>query len=288
MAFPPAGGGMCSAGFQYEQGGSGLTFIGGQRVPFNGSRNTGVVGAKILLQTDIIAWGSGDFTGPAAFQNSGGSVALPNAVTQFPYYQTRWVATVTGIAPLPVPVNAAFPSPPSVLTAAFMNTNIRDTVNFLICPPVMEAEYDAGTAPLASATTFPQPGGQFKMDTINVDNYVAYSGSTGNWTAPVSGIYYCYAQAAMTAAAGGQALAAGLTVTSGNYNSGGTFTMWGGAQAAAPSVLNCAVVRRRLRLNAGDTVSNTGWYRDSAAASAILSGVSAPWTTRFITVWEGA
>lgn len=288
VAFPSAGAGACSAGIQYETAGGALTFTGGQFVPFNGSRNTGVVAARLLPQTDIVQFGFGDFTGPGAFQNSGATITLPNAATQFPYYQTRWVSAFAGTDFLPVPVNAAFPSPPSVLTGAFMNTNIRDTINYLIYPPIMEAQYNGGTATLASAASFPQPGVQFRMDTVNVDNYLAYSTGTGNWTAPAAGIYYCYAQTALTAAAGAQATATGLTVTSANYNGGAKFTMWGGAQSMLPSKINCSVARRRIRLNAGDTVSNTGYYRDSASAAAVLAGVATQWTTRFLTVWEGA
>jgi hypothetical protein len=286
MAFP-SGSVMCSAGIQAVSGGGSQIFYGCQRAPFT-SRNTGLAGAKLLLQSDIIGWGSGDFLGPAAWQNSGSTITLVNAASQFPYFSAKWVNAGSGVAPLAVPVNAAFPSPPTPLSASFMNTNITNAVNFLAYPPVMEAQYNAGVATLASATSFPQPGPQFKMDTINADTYSAYSTSTGNWTAPVAGIYYCYAQAALGCAAGAQALAAGLTVTSANYNSGSTFTMWGGAQTPTVSTTNCAIVRRRLRLNAGDVVSNTGYYRDSSAASATIDGIAAQWTTRFITVWESA
>lgn len=283
----PSGSGMCSAGFSAVAGGGSQTFFGCQRVPFNGSRNTGIVGAKIFTQVDIIAWGSGDFMTAAAWQNSGGTITLVNAATQFPYFSAKLVSCGVSTG-LPVPVNAAFPTPPTALSATFMNTNVRDTVKFLASPPVMEAQYNTGTATLASATSFAQPGPHFTMDTVNVDTYSAYSTGTGNWTAPVAGVYYCYGQVALGVAAGAQAMAAGLSVTSLNYNSGSTFTMYGGCQTPTVSTTNCAVVRRRLRLNAGDTVSITGFYRDSAAASAVIDGVTAQWTTRFLTVWESA
>lgn len=283
----PSGSGMCSAGVSAVAGGGSQAFYGGQRVPFNGSRNTGIVCAKLFAQVDVIAWGSGDYMTAAAWQNSGSTVTLVNASTQFPYFSCKLVSAGLQTS-LPAPVNAAFPTPPTALTAAFMNTNVRDTINFLASPPVMEAQYNTGTATLASATSFPQPGPHFIMDTVNYDTYSAYSTSTGNWTCPVAGVYYCYSQLALGTAAGAQCLASGLTVTSANYNSGSTFTMWGGAQTATVSTTNCAVARRRLRLNAGDTVSNTGFYRDSGGTAGVIAGVAAQWTTRFLTVWESS
>ena len=42
--------------------------------------------------------------------------------------QARWVAQLTGTAPLPVPAALAWPAPPQFITSAFLNTAIRDTV----------------------------------------------------------------------------------------------------------------------------------------------------------------
>lgn len=285
VAFPSASAGTCSAGVQYQSAGGSLTFAGGQREFLSPSKGTMVTSAKLVAQTNIIGWGSGDFTGLCAFQNSGGPLPLPDFVSQFSYYSTRWVSSHFGSEPLSVPANAAFPSPPALLTAAFMNANVRDAVSFLSFPPVMEAQYNAGTATIATAATFPVNGPTLTMDTVNADNYGAYSGAT--WTAPVSGVYYCYSQIALSCPASAVSLAGGIIVTSVNYNGGARFTVWGGAQLAAPSQVNCAIVRRRMRFTAGDTVSNTGYYRDTGAATATILGPG-QWITRLIVVWESA
>jgi hypothetical protein len=286
-AFPPAGSSLCSAGFQFSSGGGVLVNVGCQRALANATRNIQVGGSFLVAQSTITGWGTGDYVGAAAWQNTGASEDLINATAQFPAMSARWVGALTGTEPLPVPTNPAFPSPPAPLGFAFMNANVRDGISFLAYPPLFEASYAAGTATLASATSLPSTGALLKMDSVGIDTYGAYSTSTGKWTAPVAGIYYWYAQTSLATAAGALALASGATVTSPNYSAGTAQTMWGGGMQAATSTTNVAIWRRRLRLNAGDTVSCSGWYRDSAAAAATVVG-SGQWQTRILSVWEGA
>jgi len=284
IAYPGLSSGMVAAVIQTVSGGGGLTFIGGQRVPPRASpRNNQPYAAFLLAQTQILGWGNGDFVGPAAFQNTGGAVTLVNLSNQFPWFSARLVSQGT-TSSLPVPPLTTFPSPPTVLSSTFMNTNVRDTVKFLVNPPVFQAFY-SNSASLASQTTLPATGTLLGMNNTYVDNYTTFSGTV--WTAPVAGIYFCYAQVALTTNTGAQAMAAGLTVTSSNYNSGTTFTYWGGTQGCLSSTTNVAVTKRRLRLNANDTLSLAGFYRDSGAAAATVLG-AAPWQTTMFTVWESA
>jgi hypothetical protein len=51
---------------------------------------------------------------------------------------------------LAVPANAAWPVPPTQITTTWLNANIRDTVNFLVNPPIFKITYTAGSATLAS------------------------------------------------------------------------------------------------------------------------------------------
>lgn len=202
--------------------------------------------------------------------------------------------TTVGISPALAHSHAGGVAVP--VSAAFMNKNVRDAVNFLINPPVMEYQYNAGTATLASQSVVPSPPGgpgtTIGLGTKVVDNYSAFNNTSNTWTAPAAGLYYCYGQVALQQGAGGTAvsLAAGLTVTSANYNSGTAVTIWGGTQDAyaAASFVNCAIVRRRLRLNAGDTVQLAGFQNDSATAAATIQGTATNWTSRLITVWQAA
>lgn len=178
------------------------------------------------------------------------------------------------------------------VSAAFMNRNVRDTINFLTYPPIMEAYYLAGTASLASQASLPAVGHVIPCDTTTVDNYGAYSTSSHTWTAPVAGTYWCYVQSHQSMNTTSVALAAGLTITSLNYNSGTQFTWWGGTQAAfaGAGAGNCVVTRRRLRLNAGDTIQPAAFQNDSGsnAVTQDYVGGSSVSESRMIIVWRGA
>ena len=195
------------------------------------------------------------------------------------------MSALTGTEPLPVPSNPAWPTPPSYVTSAFANTNIRDAIRFLTYPPIMEYSTNAG-ASLASSASLPTTGTTVALPTQTVDNYGAFSTSTNTWTAPVAGRYFCYGCVAVVSGAHAVALAAGLTVTSANYNGGTTFTIWGGTGTANISAASGQIVRKMLRLNAGDTIQLAAAQNDSTSASVTYAtGVSNP---RLITAWQGA
>ena len=178
------------------------------------------------------------------------------------------------------------------VSSAFANTAIRDLVRRLVFPPVCEAYYNAGTQSLAQQAALPAVGTTVQLDTTRVDNYAAFNTSTHTWTAPFGGTWWAYFQCHQSMNTTSLALAAGLTVTSANYNAGTQVTLWGGAQAAFAGAAagNCAVVRRRLRLNAGDTVLPAAFQHDSGAAATTLDVVTgaAVSESRLIMCWAGA
>jgi hypothetical protein len=277
--------------------GGALTTWAGQRLPCSGTagRRAQPAAAKLILMGDVGSFGgSNDYASLVLNQTSGAAQNTYSAGSQVPRLQLRWVCAAAGTPGLITPANPLWPVPPAYITSAFLNANVRDTINFLIYPPVMEAFYQAGTQSLASQSGLPAVGTTVGLDTAYFDNYAAFNTATHTWTVPAgcAGAYWCYGQAEMSAAATCLDLAAGLTVTSANYNSGTAFTMWGGAQAAFPGGQNCAITRRLLRLNAGDTVTLAAFQRDSAAAPAALDydtgGGFSIKASRLITTWAGA
>jgi hypothetical protein len=285
------GNGTLSAEIGGVQNGGSLTYYGGQRAGSNSGRVTGVTCAKLMQMVSVGTFGAGDYISAGVFQSSGNSQDLLNAAGQFPYLSARWVSALAGTQPLIVPTNDAWPSPPAVLGHVFVNKNVRDTINFLIYPPIGEWVQSA-TQNLASQSSVPATGttiglGSVALNPAVVDNYGAYNQTSNVWTAPVAGVYYAYGQLGLTTGSNAVSLGAGLTVTSPNYNSGSAFTIWGGTQAAVASSVQCASVRRRLRLSAGDTISLAGFQKDSGSASNALN-TTGSWLSRLILVWECA
>jgi hypothetical protein len=271
------------------QNGGSSTSYGGARIAASSSFNYQAAAAKLMLmeQAGTFNGADNDYIFAAVQQDNAASSAQPlfQSVGAFPYLSCRWVSALSGIQPLAVPANPSWPVPPSYVTSAFMNTNVRNAVNFLIYPPIMEAVRTVGGGSLASVTTPPTVGATVNCDTETVDNYNAYANPT--WTAPVGGVYYCYGCVAVNTGANAVSLGAGLTVTSANYNSGTQITLWGGTITSVPSSEAAAVVRKRLRFNAGDTVLLAAMQNDSGAAAVTYSGSSA-FEPRLIIVWESA
>lgn len=285
-----AGAGTMGVSVAANIGGAGGVVFGGERVPNSSAtpQRAFPVAAKLVEMTNTGTYGgaTNDFLFASVFQDSGASQPLYPGTNRFPYVTVQWVGASSGTTGLPVPPLAVSPSP---ITSAYLNANVRDTINFLLYPPLLEYQYNAGTQSLASQSTLPAVGTTLPLGSKIVDNYSAYNSSTFTWTAPVAGVYWCYNVAAMAGAATILALASGLTVTSSNYNSGSPVTLWGGTRTAfAGTRIQAVACRRRIRLNAGDTVSPAGWQHDSAAAAATVAGNSNEWQSRLIIVWRNA
>jgi hypothetical protein len=222
--------------------------------------------------------GSGDSIGFTALQETGSSITLGSSSTLLPYVSIRWVAATAGTTSLPVPVNAAWPVPPSYITSAFMNTNVRDTINFLIYPPICKAYYAPGSLSLPSQA-FPAAT-PLNLNATSVDNYGGYTtGASGGYTAPVAGNYFCYGQFTLINNTSSTGYCCGLRVNSGTVQWGdsifkGSDTSGGGAQ-----------VGKRLRLNAGDFVQVMACQGTGAS---IPYSTNTSYQTRAIFVWEGA
>lgn len=297
--FYTGGAGAVTTGIGLSSAGGPVTTWYGQRLPASGTpgqlSQTAV--AKLIPLTTVGAHTSPtDYAQLIANQNSGASRTTLTTGGQVPVLQLQWVAAVSGTVGLTAPANPAWPIPPAFVTSAFLNANIRDTISALVCPPIMEAYYAAGSQPLASQSGLTTVGTAVGLDTRFADNYSAFNTSTSVWTVPAGwgGVYWCYGQCHQAMNATSVALAAGLTVTSANYNGGSPVTLWGGggAQAAfaGAGAGNCAIARYRLRLNAGDTVQLAAFQNDSGAAATTLDfvGGSSVSESRLITIWRSA
>jgi len=286
-----SGGGVFTSYVGLSQGGGAPVYISGMYVPTAGTPgNNQCISAKLIQFTSTGNYGgsANDYAVAAASQTStNATISTRITINQYPTLQLRWCGTGASTAGLIVPTNDTWPSPPSYVTSAFLNKNSRDACDFLLGPPVMEA-YDSGTAQtLGSQAAVPVTGTTIKCDAVTVDNSGAFSTGAFTWTAPYGGLYYCYGQLGLTMSANALGLAAGLTITSGNYNGGTKFTMWGGSQQAfsAGGFLSAAIVQKRLRLAAGDTVSLAGWQATSGGAGA---AVQQTYATRLICCWLAA
>lgn len=282
------GSGNVAVAIQGQEGAGPLTTYCGQSMPNSGtgSRYNQPSAAKLLAFSVAGSYGApaNNYVQGAVYQTSGTQQTCLTTSTRYPQFQVQWVSDLTGTSGLQVPDNDTWAEPPAPVTSAFLSKNIRDTIGFLAFPPVAEM-YLAGSQTLASQTSLPSPGSAVSLDTAYIDTYSAFNTSTHTWTAPVPGTYWCYGQAPVTGGSGAVSVACGLTLTSALYNGGTTFTIWGGAQVASTSSseVNCAVVRRLLRLNAGDTLQLAA-YQDGATTPLLQAG--GEWQCRMIVIWR--
>jgi len=218
--------------------------------------------------------GSGDYVQFDAFQNTGSSVNLVSAATQLPTASARWVCALSGTSPLPVPPLAAVPSP---ITSAWLNANVRDTIKYLIYPPVLRAVYAPNATTLAS-TAFPGSSSA-PLNSLNIDNYGGFNTSTNTYTAPIAGRYLIAGQVNFASNTGAGSYRCGI-----NYNTGNP-TQWGDVTTKLSDTTGGgAGVVKRLRLNAGDTIRLAAGQDTGAAVTYNSSSVA---QTRLVMVWEG-
>lgn len=218
--------------------------------------------------------GSGDYVQFDALQTSGGSVNLVSAATQLPAGSARWVCAVSGTQPLPVPPLTAVPSP---ITHAWLNADVRDTIEYLIYPPILRAIYTAGSTTLPSQSL--PAGTACPLNTITIDNYGAFNASTFTYTAPVAGRYLVAGQVNLAASAASTSYKCGVNVN------GGT-TQWGDdVNKVSDSTGGGAGVVKRLRLSANDTVQ---LFASQGSGGAVAFNANAANRTRLVVVWEGS
>lgn len=257
-----------------------VSTVTGEMHPVGNNRNPGVIVADVLA---LNAPGAVDTAGVgvlglACSQNSGSQVNLDGAgSTLLPRLSVRWACALNGTAPLPVPANPSWPVPPSYIDQSWLNPNIRDAINFLCFPPLLRYTYRAGTYSMPSGS-FPN-GTLVPLDTLTVDNYSGWSASQGVYTAPVSGIYYCYGQVVFAASSNSGTYSTGFSVNGGQ-------AQWGKAVQTAPTGQGVSVAAvKRIRVTAGQTIALMGAQSTGSHLQVVGSGQP---VTKLICLWESA
>lgn len=270
-----------AAGFKATTGGVSVPAVRGQLLLMGSGKNPVPQACDLIEQTVTgPPGGTGDGIYMTGLQTSGGTLNSSATGSKVPYMSVRWVCAISGTATLGVPANAAWPVPPSYVTALELNTGIRDTIRFLTYPPVCKAYYTAGSATIPNQV-FPA-GTVVPLNTILVDNYNGFvTGGSGGFSAPVAGVYCLYAQVNYaSSSATSTAYSAGLSVN-------GAAIQWGDStfKFAADSTGGGAVVRKRIRLAYNDFVQ---FYAQQSSGGALALNTSVGNQTRFIAVWESA
>jgi hypothetical protein len=208
----------------------------------------------------------------------GGSLGLD-------YYQGNPVSpmaetvTITSVASLTIGISAtSYPhggtaSPGNVaipVSAAFMNQQVRDVCNFLAYPPMARMR---GSSQSLSAQTFPAAT-QINLTTVTLDNFSGWNASSHEYVFPVAGVYYVFGQVPFQAAVNNYSV--GISVN------GGTI-QWGDSLRSQTSLLSCPVVRKHIRVNAGDAVT---LQANVAGSGVTLENVSNSYATLLV-IWRG-
>ena len=250
---------------------------GPQRGPLTlcGSTHPPIPTAIDLIEMTVTGppGGSGDYVQFDAFQGSGSTINLVNTSTFFPTASARWVCAISGTQPLPVPPLTAVPSP---ITSAWLNANIRDTIRYLIYPPIVRAFYSNTGSTLASGT-FPA-GISAPLNSETVDNYNAFNTTTHTWTCPLAGRYLVAGQVNLNSSTGTTGYCCGVSVN------GGTVQWGDSTYKVSDTTGGGAGFCRRMRFSQGDTLQLMACQGSGSAIQWNNSGTN---PTRLITVWEG-
>ena len=182
----------------------------------------------------------------------GGTIALDagNAAEEAVTVASAFGQTVDiSACAYPHPVSAPVAVP---VSAAWMNQQVRDKINFLSCRPIARLTSQGTSQTLASqswpagtAVTFSNPAASGYRD---VDNFGGWTSFNANqYVFPVSGTYYLYGQVYLADASSPVLVSAGLSVN------GGT-VWWGDRTLSAGNTADgvCATVRRVVRVQAGE------------------------------------
>jgi hypothetical protein len=248
----------------------------GQQTPLQTTFNP----FEIVVELQKLDPATNDTVSLAGFQTTAGTVPTLAGSGRYSTLNVLWATTTTAptawSTSLPVPANAPF-SDTTEITGAFLNTNIRDTVNFLTFPPVCRLQR-TGSVQLAS-TTFPA-GTAVPFSGFTIDNWGGWNGTT-RYTFPRAGLYFVYGQVNFLNDTTGTDRACGLRVN------GGT-TQWGSTEGAANSTLgHISVACQLIRAAATDYVEVMG-YSNSTVSGGITIGGAASGTSKMIVMWMSA
>jgi hypothetical protein len=259
------GGGSASAfscGFSCSTVNAGATAYGAR------TASTGASGVVTPRVVDLIPMITSSVTAVIARQETGSTLTLDNTSTTLPVVCMRWVCAATGTAGLPVPPLATCPTP---ITSAWLNANIRDTVNFLIYPPAFRGRLTSGSIATGTQTAV-------SLNAVDFDNYSAYSGGGAGYVAPVSGRYLVAGQVNYAASSSSAIYSCGVSVAGTPYW-GGIVPFSGSSLAAGASVV------KRVRVTAGQLIQLI--VAQSSGGSLSINTAAAT-QTRMVIAWEGA
>ena len=200
-----------------------------------GGINAGATSMTVIANTGMVA---------------GGSLGLDYYEGQAvsPMAETVTISSVTGLT---IGISAtSYPhggtnSPGYVavpVSAAFMNQQVRDVVNYLAYPPMLRVH---GSTQSLTTQTFPAST-QINLTTVTLDNFSGWNGTSHEYVFPQSGVYYVYGQVPFQAAINNYS--AGISIN------GGT-VQWGDSIRTQTSLINCATVRKTVRVTAGQTLT---------------------------------
>jgi hypothetical protein len=160
------------------------------------------------------------------------------------------------------------------VSAAFMNQQVRDCINFLAYPPICRLTNAASTQTVESQT-FPA-GTPVTFTVLTVDNFRGWN-SGENYIFPASGVYYVYGQVLLESAE--MNMSAGISI------SGGTIQWGASVRTAGTAEPLCATVRREIRVTAGQYVT-LYCTQNSGGTLSLLTGGGDAYSTLVI-VWRG-
>lgn len=156
------------------------------------------------------------------------------------------------------------------VSAAWMNQQCRDLINFLAYPPMLRAT--ATTTQAVAVQVFPAST-QITLGGVTVDNFSGFSAST--YTFPVSGVYYVYG--CVPFAAGVNNYHLGISISGGTVQWGDSIRNQTAGNAGAPSV------RKHIRVTAGQTLTLQACIVNTAVSTVINANAFAV----LIAVWRG-
>jgi len=202
------------------------------------------------------------------------------------YYQGQAVSpmaetvSITSVAGLTIGISAtAYPHGGTAsegtvavpVSAAWMNQQARDVINFLAYPPMLRAK---ASATQALATQGFPASTQITLGAVTVDNFSGFSAST--YTFPVSGVYYVYACVPF-GSGGANNYHVGISI------SGGTVQWGDGVRNQSAAVAGSATFRRHIRVTAGQTLTLRACITTNAVSTTNSSNAYAV----LIAVWRG-
>jgi hypothetical protein len=242
-------------------------------------------GPGTTLASSILAGATSINVNDATGMITGGTLGLDFISGQM-YQPVAEAVTITSVAGTTIGISAtgyahAQGAPVAVpVSAAFLNQQVRDVINFLSYPPICRLVTTSTQS--ITGTGFPptvsgNPTNQITtFGVATVDNFGRAS-SGKQYTVPVAGLYYVYGQVYYAGSTSAFAASAGISVNGGTIQWG---TLFRSATAGGAETM-CATVRREIRLNSGDVLSL--WAYTSVTMNTVTG---TPGASRMLIIWR--